>query len=346
MHTAASEAAQQAAPLLHEPYSWQSWSWDDPIQILQPPEFSRHAGHCRWGVLTLPVTTPSVPARNSSICLRAAGDLVCDTVASQGYWPECADLPEMFSRFASSGDLIIDAGANIGACSLHMLLATNAAVVAFEPGAANLFHASMTFRMLPNNSSIRSRITLYPLALGSENKSETLNAAIGNAGHSVVGKKPGAFAPRGHEPPETIVVRMLDDVLWPRGQRWMRPPTVGLLKLDVEGYECLALRGMRALLAARAIRSIKTEVFEYSLRAQGCSAVELQHMLKQAGFQLYLSMPHATELQFNPNSVYSEAPYNLYCVLEASSRRDETDSTDTRARHLRRAIAMTHRLRE
>ena len=38
-----------------------------------------------------------------------------------------------------------------------------------------------------------------------------------------------------------------------------------LLKLDLEGFECKALRGMRHLLQAHAIRIIKTEVLAYGL---------------------------------------------------------------------------------
>ena len=47
-------------------------------------------------------------------------------------------------------------------------------------------------------------------------------------------------------------MRTLDDVLWPEPARSEAPPpTVVLLKLDLEGFECKAVHGMRHLLQVR-----------------------------------------------------------------------------------------------
>ena len=45
-------------------------------------------------------------------------------------------------------------------------------------------------------------------------------------------------------------------------------PAFALMKLDVEGFECSALRGMRRLLSAGEVRTMKVEVFDGALRAQ------------------------------------------------------------------------------
>eukprot|EP00966_Prymnesium_polylepis_P181525 4204620-Prymnesium_polylepis.1 len=37
-------------------------------------------------------------------------------------------------------DVVVEVGANIGACTLQLLLHTNATVLAFEPSPLNLFH--------------------------------------------------------------------------------------------------------------------------------------------------------------------------------------------------------------
>jgi len=260
---------------------------------------------------------------NASICLRLNDDLLCNAVLAHGHWPECADLPELYRRARADGGIVVDAGANIGACTLHMLLTTDAHVLAFEPGADNLFYFSSSLMQLREFfTNAEQHLQLYPLAVGAANVSDELHATIGNAGHSVIGQRPALYAPRGHKPPQAIVVRTMDDVLWPRSQRSLLPPTVSLLKLDVEGYECKALQGMAALLAARAIRLIKTEVFEYGLRAQGCSAIELQRSLQRAGFSLFLSPPKFSDRPISAEVVYSSGPYNLYCFIDWQQGRE------------------------
>ena len=394
--------------VLAEPPLWRAWPHNDVIRA--PGRF------CRWARFTPPATPGLEPPLNGSICLRNESDLLCDEVRRRGYWPECADLPAMYERAAQSiaaealrrprsampgPPLFVDAGANVGACTLHMLLSTSAKVVSFEPSGSNLFYASSSFLRMrkqilsrsgpaaaASSSSIdhvgavaasaegqqqqqqqqhqptastavdatagsasdggaegiagaagtagaegagdlwddpASRLRLFPIALGAANGSSVLYSARGNAGHSVVGLAPVVFAPAGHEMAQTILVRRLDDVLWPEASRAREPPpTVALLKLDVEGFECKSLQGARLLLRERAIRFVKTEVFEYGLRQQGCSGVELQQMLASAGFTLYTRDPGAPlppgatpATPIDPAVLIQTVqnnPYNLYCV--------------------------------
>ena len=145
------------APLavLGEPGVWHAWPHNAVIRAPGRPR------GCSWARFTPPGTPGLQPPVNGSICLRNETDLLCDEVRRRGYWPECADLPGLYARavatlaaeierrprvsFPPGPLLFVDAGANVGACSLHMLLATTAHVVSFEPGALNLFHASSSF---------------------------------------------------------------------------------------------------------------------------------------------------------------------------------------------------------
>ena len=58
-------------------------------------------------------------------------------------------------------------------------------------------------------------------------------------------------------------------------------------------------------------------MFEYGLREQGCSGIELQRALHDAGFRLYLAPPGvgvppvSADVLHNANS-----PYNLYCFAQ------------------------------
>lgn len=201
---------------------------------------------CRWQTFAPP---GSLQRENASICLRAHKDLLADAIRGRGFWPECADLPAMLgisagaaTDSAAAPPLFLDVGANVGACSLHMLLTTGAHVVAFEPGADNVAYASQTFLRLADGAGgdsgvlpdARRRLLLLRTGLGRKPTAELLHQAVGNAGHAVIGLKVAQFAPLGHVPAQRVTVRRLDDVLWPAARRALgqSPPVVALLKLE------------------------------------------------------------------------------------------------------------------
>ena len=151
-----------------------AWDWSSPIGT------APSAG-CKWAPLT-----PPGAYINSTICLHAGDDLLADTIRRRGYWPECADLPAMLRHSASvqGGDgspLFVDIGANIGACTLHMLLtASDASVLAFEPGPHNLFYTSSSLRQLQMGVMPRlaQRAVLLPLGLGETASTASLYQAV------------------------------------------------------------------------------------------------------------------------------------------------------------------------
>ena len=135
-----------ASPLTGEADLWQVWPWSAVLPHSKPD------AACRWERLAPPPTPGLRAPMNGSICLRQAWDLLCNDIIRDKYWRECADLPALYVRGSSgvavSGGLFLDVGANIGACSMHMLLASDAPIMAFEPGVDNLFYASSSLLAL------------------------------------------------------------------------------------------------------------------------------------------------------------------------------------------------------
>lgn len=116
------------ALLTSEPPLWRAWDWSR----LAGPGASR----CRWATLAPSPTLGLRPPWNGSVCVRPPGDLLSDALASEGRWAECDDMPRLYAIAAAvEPGIIVDIGANLGACTLHLLFATDATVERLLPAA-------------------------------------------------------------------------------------------------------------------------------------------------------------------------------------------------------------------
>jgi hypothetical protein len=73
------------------------------------------------------------------------------------------------------------------------------------------------------------------------------------------------------QPPTQVEVRRIDHLLRPEAV------SIGLLKLDVEGYECKALAGLGEL--ASHVNVLRTEVAPHILRGHDCSTEQIMQQL-------------------------------------------------------------------
>jgi FkbM family methyltransferase len=169
-----------------------------------------------------------------------------------------------YSRFLREGDTVVDAGANIGLCTLlsGVIVGTAGQVHAFEP------HPK-TFRHLNKNVGINklNNVTTHNKGLG--NKDECVNFTdeyVSDINHiDSKGKK-------------KIFVTTLDKQL-------PEIKEITLLKIDVEGYELFTLLGARkTLLATRVV------YFENNTRTfarYGYSFKEIFDLLSDHGMCVY-----------------------------------------------------------
>lgn len=260
------------------------WDGVEPIRAHHDP--LGNVQECHWG--TYKGRRGSFP-----ICLRAYKDLVSDRIKRSRIWPDCEPLLGMAGSDPTGGavdtwyppggrarparSIFVDVGANLGACSLLM---ANAGydVVSFEPVATNLFYFTST---LLRNPELMERVTVFPAAVGDRFAMADIYTQPGNRGNSVIGSPVEASG----DTAVKIHIRTLDSSLWP--DRSQPPPDVRLMKLDAQGYEVHILQGARALLEARAIRHIKTEVASAWLNAQNTTVKEFCEALRGHGFVLY-----------------------------------------------------------
>jgi FkbM family methyltransferase len=215
-----------------------------------------------------------------NMCVHPSPDAVSDTIARSGHWGDCASLPGLWKSAVHAPigkTTFLDVGANIGACSMEMLLHTDANVIAIEPNPDNFFRLSATVDALP--PSLKSRITIHNFAVGSSEGTAVMFAAHGNQGNSVLGKQIGDFPGQKFGDATDISVKVLDNALQDNIS------SVKVIKIDVQGNECTALPGMVEIL--RAAEVVKFEVANNWLTNQGCSDVELLNIFRQNAFEVF-----------------------------------------------------------
>ena len=249
--------------------------------------------HLRLAELRVPFcVVPAQPLIVPYRRQRQRQDWISRNVKRHGRWAECDHLVSAWNRSVGDEDaLYVDVGTNIGACAMQMLALTRAHLVAVEPNPHNLFYLTRSLN-LPGLSellaggkghSLRQRAIVFPMGAGATNGTVSLVMDPLNQGNSAISSD-GLIA--GRNPREThalvrvpdVPIRQLDDIL----DATDRLRRVRLLKLDVQGYECLVLRGASRTL--RSVDAIFAEADESQLRRQGCSVATLRQLLVMNGF--------------------------------------------------------------
>lgn len=162
-----------------------------------------------------------------------------------------------------------DIGANVGYFSLLTAVVRRAQVQAFEPNPpiADLLEKSVAMNALAgqvklNRLAVGDRVGGLPFRLHETNTGHSRLAAAGEAGDIEV----------------PVVVW---DEWWPQGPE---EPRIHCVKMDIEGAELLALRGMRAFLL-RQKPALVVEAYEEQLREFGTTAQELKQHLLDLGYR-------------------------------------------------------------
>lgn len=143
----------------------------------------------------------------------------------------------LLDTFAGPGDWVIDAGANYGlyTARLSTLVGATGRVFSFEPVPA-------TFESLTANVShlLCKNVTLINAALSDHSGEAAINVPVGRSGRTLDGwaslEEHNVSCAFGQPGKQNVYVMPLDSLVFAR--------PIKLIKVDVEGHELPALKGM------------------------------------------------------------------------------------------------------
>jgi FkbM family methyltransferase len=216
--------------------------------------------------------TVEVETTFARLLLDERDEWITPTLVATGGW-EPGQTALLGERIAP-GMTVVDGGAHVGyfTCQAARLVGPRGLVLAFEPAPRNfaLLQANVWRNGLTN-------VACFPWALGAEPGLAELELSETNTGdHRLRGDGSG----------ERVAVRVaaLDTVLA------IRPP-LDVVKLDVQGNEEAAVRGMTTLLAASPGVLLTVELSPADARAAGSDPPALLGWYRSLGFALRVQLP-------------------------------------------------------
>jgi FkbM family methyltransferase len=192
------------------------------------------------------------------------------TAMSSALWADCHyhdDDIAFMAAFLRRHDIVVDAGANIG------LLTLSAAIIVGEDGQVHAIEAHpRTAQYLRRNVALNNlrNVNVIETALGDREGQVTFRDCDLDDQNCVVTTTDGGV---------TVSVKSLDMLF----EHML--PRIDLLKLDVEGYEHLVIKGARAMLPRTSC--IYFESWDEHCARYGTTAEHVVDALVDAGFSVF-----------------------------------------------------------
>lgn len=222
-------------------------------------------------------------------------------------------ISKIFCTLIHKGDIIVDIGANIGYHTLNLahLTGPTGRVYAFEPDQTN-------FRLLVENVNTNNyqNVVCVRSAVSDKNGFTQLSLSKWNSGdHRIYHPRRGG----GHSKNRQIQVETvaLDNYFKePHGD-------INLIKMDIQGAEALALRGMSGLLRRYTEVKLISEFSPFLLSECGIDPEDYLRSLCRLDFKLY-------DLDVASQKILPTTPYELMKTYANSTREKFTDLLCTR----------------
>jgi FkbM family methyltransferase len=215
------------------------------------------------------------------------------------------DFNEMafLAHVMQSGDIFVDAGANVGLYSVWVSGVTGARTIALEP-------VPGTFETLQKNVRLNNqldKIEMLRVALSDEPGELAMTTCQGGMNHVV-------FAPGNgmtHIPSDTLE-RILGDI----------EPYA--MKIDVEGFELRVLHGAERILRNNSLHVIVIELQNATLSKYGADVRDVKRYIESFGFKSCVYDPTQRRLSETPAG--QEDDFNVIFVRGSDNVRDRLAS--------------------
>lgn len=191
---------------------WRVWRPSDPVL---PASHPVPGEHCTFANMSFSHQNTRHGKRHAvaePMCL-ARDDVVSERVRAKGRWHDCHNHVLLWRAVAGwdggeadvapasreprsalevthwpSDGVVLQVGANIGACTMEFLHRTNARIIAFEPSPINLYYLTRTLRLAAErHPAIARRVVVFPLGAGRTRRKLPLLIQRGNLGNTIIG---------------------------------------------------------------------------------------------------------------------------------------------------------------
>lgn len=202
------------------------------------------------------------------------------------------------------GNTVLDIGANIGFYTtvFSELVGANGKVFAFEPEPVNFKYLQQNCKIL-NNASLNNKAV--------SDTTGTLKIYLSkmlNVDH------------RTYKIDEYSEIKEIDAVTVDDYLMYNGTPKIDFIKMDIQGFEMSALKGMLQTLKNNPGVQLISELWPYGLRKAGSSAVEMVELLHALGFKIYLISSTPTQLITSETvkdlTVHEDRYYNVFISRE------------------------------
>ncbi|KAJ1544390.1 hypothetical protein HK096_007611 [Nowakowskiella sp. JEL0078] len=245
------------------------------------------------------ITLPHLNA-DFEMIIYQFNDIVSSVINTYGFWEASltnaiADKMKETSKVFGEDAVLLDIGANVGWHTL-IVAASGYPVVAFEPMPQNYFLIRYSLCLNP-----KMKVELYTKGLGEKRDNCMLVSRDYNYGNgNVVCQVNGAFptVESGFSERARISVDRLDTII---GARFYANNTItqriGVLKIDVEGFELHTFKGGEQFFKAAKIPYIAAEIGPAMSGVQ--EAVQFLLLMEEFGYEVRVGYNQRTEVTWD-----------------------------------------------